>query len=1082
MRYSLLSKSFLLSAALLCAGNARAQVRTLMEGIPSSNGELLVSTTTRRVDIATTTYVGHEVNVGLHVSSNVVIDSAARPDACVFYASGTITCLGVTLSGAIASTVTVVSPLSGIGSSFNPVALTGAIPTGQVNLSTVSTQFATVGVSTAALSASTVTLAGIVSALGSSTNTFRAWQSTESVNIANLNLSTQSLASGGATTYLRVDGSNRMIGNLVVGASGNIALDATAGGVNASSINLTGAASINAAGSSSFGGVMTAFSSATFTGPSGGIVGLGEWTAAPNFGVVSANGLMGTNANGMYSIAGGDLYINRQTGQGIGFRENNGANQLYVQSGGNVGIGVTPSYLLDVEGTTSGNIIAGFLNSSASGYGVRIGAANGSSGDYLLRLTDDVGNLKDDFLDTGEVHLAANGGNVGIGTLSPAVPLDVVGNIFNEQGAVFTDTIKGFSGGSAGLVLTTNTGGAGGISFLTELSTSMYLTGTGNLGIGTVAPATALDVNGSAQFGSAYKSTFTATGALNILNNDLIPLAVSGRGNDNVRIEVVEPLGGGTSGISANGVDMIARTNASGTLKLSTNAGDIILSPNRNVGIGTPTPGSTLDDNGDATIRGQLTVVGGGTVTFQNSVFSVAGGFSLSGGVLTNTQNINAYSDINVGNVAPALTLSGGSGEGSVGFNNENGQAPAAGTGFVVENNQSDGELLFFAEASTGATGTPPNSAIVLALGNPAAPSVAINSTVLDATNFNVNGSAQFGGFLGSISTFNGAGFLTIANNAGIAFSGPTSAITGVSSVTAAEFFGDASHLTGIPSGACEQSYTALGVPISGAIVCNGNLSGASVSSATASASYAGPGKNVASGSNSVAFGSQDTASGQASAVFGLGNNAGGLGAFVAGQTNSTNGSEVTPTICGGESNTVGNGGSAWWATACGGFGNYSGGFGSWASGFKSSATAAGSWVWADYYSGAIAYKDHGANTFNVRATGGVYIDSATVSVMNGVVVSSTPVPSISCNNGTGVLSANSGSQSGSFAAGTLATSCTVTFASGSAFPKTPSCFCNGQVAGLIVNATAMSTTALTCGASTALTGDTINYFCWSQP
>lgn len=116
----------------------------------------------------------------------------------------------------------------------------------------------------------------------------------------------------------------------------------------------------------------------------------------------------------------------------------------------------------------------------------------------------------------------------------------------------------------------------------------------------------------------------------------------------------------------------------------------------------------------------------------------------------------------------------------------------------------------------------------------------------------------------------------------------------------------------------------------------------------------------------------------------------------------------------------------------------------------------------------------------------GVYVSPTGLtsfpSGLQGVITSSTPIPSVSCNAGTGVMLANSSSQSGFFTAGTLATSCTVTFATGSTFPKQPSCFCNGSIAGLLVNATASATNSVTCGASTALTGDTVNYICWSSP
>lgn len=1052
MRYSHLSKSFLLSVALLCTGSARAQVRTLMEGIPSSNGEFLVSTTTRRVDIATTTYVGHEVNVGLHVSSNVVIDSAAKPDACVFYASGTITCLGVTLSGAIASTVTVVSPLSGIGSSFNPVALTGAIPTGQVNLSTVSTQLAAVGVSTTALSASTVTLAGIVSALGSSTNTFRAWQSTESVNIANLNLSTQSLASGGATTYLRVDGSNRMIGNLIEGAAGNIVLDGATGGVNASSFTAAYgvfAASVTVPTSILNTGKVTAFrgynnGSGPGTGASIGLgVGATDGTEALIAGVFNGTGL--------------DLVF---------FPEANLSNTpnevMRITSPGKVGIGTnSPPTYLSVSGVATGATNNGQLDVIDS-----LNTLNRVSIGYA----DD---LDYGFIDTYEngigyknLALQENGGNLGVGTIVPVYKLDVAidpshhftvgGNEASvrwvTQGAgaytlgqmdASTLALNADSGGNVAVNATssvdilrvhkstdrnlfvrsgTDIGFGGGTSIgldsLNDAATlieGFAIRGTtvdiisdgglqlqansggvyvlnGNLGVNTTSPKAALQIGNGA--------------GTNLLSEDVY---INKAGNAGFSLE--DSNNAAELAIQTSGGNGDIGMFSGGDLKFVSNTTEYgILTHLGKWGFDTLTPGSTLDDNGDATIRGQETVTG--TMTVVGSALSVG---SPSGVSLANT---------------------GSSGEVGFNYNFASNTAGATGASSFFQNN-ANGALTLWSAPSVAAGATPSVTASIVSSGS----LVGINTSNL-VSNFNVYGSAQFGTGV-NVSTFDILGDLTLGSGSSINLAGSDGFVTGRSSITASAFFGDASHLTGIASGACANGNSGTG-----SVRCNGTATTV-LSSATAAYAFAGPGGNSVSGQYSASFGNTNLNS--------------GTECFVSGVSNNCNGGLATGII--GQSITVG------------------GVFPSVAMGYNINIPGSdyGTFTWNSYAAGGV-YSDHGVDTFNARAPGGVFFDSATVSVMNGVVVSSTPVPSISCNNGTGILNANSGSQSGSFAAGTLATSCTVTFASGFAFPKTPSCFCNGQVAGLIVNATAMSTTALTCGASTALTGDTINYFCWSQP
>lgn len=182
------------------------------------------------------------------------------------------------------TTVTTSSPISGNGSSGSPVTLTGAVPTGLVDLSTVTSALAgkantftgissscaagfylstgtwangvttgggcvsvlngTGGVSTGVVTNATMggngnstaplgvnfsTITTAFQAVGVSTNAlavstgiFKVWQATESVNVASLNLSTQSLAGGSATTYLHIDGSNYMTGQLIVQSSATI--------------------------------------------------------------------------------------------------------------------------------------------------------------------------------------------------------------------------------------------------------------------------------------------------------------------------------------------------------------------------------------------------------------------------------------------------------------------------------------------------------------------------------------------------------------------------------------------------------------------------------------------------------------------------------------------------------------------------------------------------------------------------------------------------------------------------------------------------------------------------------------------
>lgn len=122
---------------------------------------------------------------------------------------------------------------------------------------------------------------------------------------------------------------------------------------------------------------------------------------------------------------------------------------------------------------------------------------------------------------------------------------------------------------------------------------------------------------------------------------------------------------------------------------------------------------------------------------------------------------------------------------------------------------------------------------------------------------------------------------------------------------------------------------------------------------------------NRASGVDStVGGGNHNTASGTESTVSG-------------GVTNSASGSDST--VGGGQSNTATGANS----TVPGGRNNSATGVDSFAAGRQSSATASGAYVWSDAIG--TVHQDHGANTYSVRAVGGVFFDSSTITATYGV-------------------------------------------------------------------------------------------------
>jgi hypothetical protein len=103
-------------------------------------------------------------------------------------------------------------------------------------------------------------------------------------------------------------------------------------------------------------------------------------------------------------------------------------------------------------------------------------------------------------VDTDVLYVDASSNNVGIGTTSPGVKLDVDGTIRVSQPSKFQfangQYIK--DDGDAGLDIATINSVAG-ITFITNSSDRMKITSSGEVGIGTTNPQRKLHVNGAAR-------------------------------------------------------------------------------------------------------------------------------------------------------------------------------------------------------------------------------------------------------------------------------------------------------------------------------------------------------------------------------------------------------------------------------------------------------------------------------------------------------------------------------------------------------------------------------------------------------
>lgn len=262
----------------------------------------------------------------------------------------------------------------------------------------------------------------------------------------------------------------------------------------------------------------------------GGNIGIGTSNPAKQLSIWNASGSkainLGTyaaNYNGIWlgGTSGGtdytflqqfdtpNVFINRPSGAGIYFRENN-SDQMMIASGGNVGIGTTsPTRArLEVAGVVSAtNAIFGSdgqgvsMISSWPGIGFNAyynGGDRAISTGYggVWYMDPGTGNLgwrvstasgaANAALTSTTLFSILQTGNVGIGTASPGAKLDVSGNILMSAAG---PTITFNSGGPAISVPAANT-----LTLSTSGLERVRIDNNGNVGVGTTTPKSRLDI------------------------------------------------------------------------------------------------------------------------------------------------------------------------------------------------------------------------------------------------------------------------------------------------------------------------------------------------------------------------------------------------------------------------------------------------------------------------------------------------------------------------------------------------------------------------------------------------------------
>ena len=277
-------------------------------------------------------------------------------------------------------------------------------------------------------------------------------------------------------------------------------------------------------------------------------------------------------------------------------------NKFLVTTGGDVGIGVTgPSAKLDVNGTIKTNAIfrGDTLNNNANTHNIIYRSGTST------------------FIAGGDKLVVQDGGNVGIGTTSPAYKL-----VVSDGGATGLEVIPSTSSSnvnllsfdrSASLYRTLALTGID-ITFNNEFGRKMTLDTAGNFGIGTASPGAKLDVNDT-------NKAINTKGNLFVSTTDTLAADKGGQIS----------LGGvwaGTSQIQFAGIagrkENATSGNAGGYLQLSTTASSggalterMRINSSGNVGIGTTSPTNLLSLRKD--------VAGGDVAIYLQNYNSVVG-------------------------------------------------------------------------------------------------------------------------------------------------------------------------------------------------------------------------------------------------------------------------------------------------------------------------------------------------------------------------------------------------------------------------------------------------------------------------
>lgn len=211
--------------------------------------------------------------------------------------------------------------------------------------------------------------------------------------------------------------------------------------------------------------------------------------------VWSTNGNWGTNST--------VNFIGTNDPEHLVFKTN-AVDRMTILNNGRVGIGTsTPSADLQVQNLFS-DVNISLTSSSLQNAGLSFGT---TSNQFLGNIRYNLSNNSMNFWtnNTPNRLFIDNVGNIGVGHTAPIAKLD----IFSSGSDFLTMTAPALSshinvnanpGSSGNLRILSNGGPSNGISFHTNSSQRLIITGNGNVGVGTSAPTSTFQVNGTSRF------------------------------------------------------------------------------------------------------------------------------------------------------------------------------------------------------------------------------------------------------------------------------------------------------------------------------------------------------------------------------------------------------------------------------------------------------------------------------------------------------------------------------------------------------------------------------------------------------